>query len=420
MTQLSGKLTAPPLRTLFVFGLLLAAALRLILLTSPGMTADLDLFVIWAHSIATSPLGHAYDQNISFPPVMVYIWWFIGVVEPALRTAVSSIDPIVRVVMKTPASLADLGIALAIAWHLRSTPRWAVLGSLGFALSPAALDVSSWWGQYESIYVLAGVVAFVLAVRGHSLAAAVAIGVALSTKPQALTFVIPFAAWFLARDGWRGLIRAGLVGALTIGVLWLPFVAAGGVERYGQNVSGYQGIDYAFASFRAWNPWWVIQQLGGGDQLPDQTQILGPLTARNLGYLFALVGECLVGVLVFRARSPRALALGLATAVLVAFTLLTTMHERYAFGALAFLPLAFPDRRVLGLWIAYGIVFTLNLLSAVPPQPFVASVLPVDGPIGVAGSLAMTAITAVSIWLLVAEERRPAGSPPQDPHPSRE
>ena len=405
MTHLPRKLTAPPLRTLFVFGLLLAAALRLILLTSPGMTADLDVFVIWAHGIATSPLGHAYDQDISFPPVMVYIWWLIGIVEPALRTAVSSIDPIVRVVMKTPASLADFAIALVIAWHLRSTPRWAILGSLGFALSPAALDVSSWWGQYESIYVLAGVVAFVLAVRGHSLAAAVAIGVALSTKPQALTFVIPFAAWFLARDGWRGLIRAGVVGALTVGVLWLPFVAAGGVERYAQNVSDYQGVDYAFASFRAWNPWWVIQQLGGGGQLPDQTQILGPLTARNLGYVLALVGECGVAVLVFRARSPRALALGLAAAVLVAFTLLTTMHERYAFGALAFLPLGFPDRRVLGLWIAFSIVFALNLLSAVPPQPFVGTVLPVNGVAGIVGSIAMISVSVASLRLLILHSR---------------
>ena len=46
----------------------------------------------------------------------------------------------------------------------------------------------------------------------------------------------------------------------------------------------------------------------------------------------ALLGELAVFVLVYRARSPKALALGLAAAVLVAFCFLTTMHERYAFG----------------------------------------------------------------------------------------
>jgi len=404
MTHLPGKLTAPPLGVVFVLAMLLAAALRLVLLTSPGMTADLDQFVIWTHGIATAPLGHAYDQDIAFPPVMVYVWWLLGVVEPALRTTVTSIDPIVRVVMKAPASLADLGIAVAIAWHLRTTPRWAVFGALGFALNPVALDVSAWWGQYESMYVLAGVIAFVLAVRGQSLLAAVAIGIAVSTKPQALVFVIPFAAWFLARDGWRGLLTAALAMTATVAISWVPFVAAGGVEHYAQNVAQYQDNAFAFVSFRAWNPWWLIEQLGGSNPLSDQTRLLGIVTARNVGYLLAVVGECAVGWLVFRARSPRALALGLATAVLVAFTLLTTMHERYAFGALAFLPLAFPDRRVLGLWIAFTVVYTLNLLSAVPPQPFVATLLPVNGPIGVVGSIVLTALTGWSAALLASAD----------------
>jgi Gpi18-like mannosyltransferase len=411
MTQLPGKLTAPPLGVVFALGMLMAAVLRVALLTSPGMTADLDQFVIWAHGIATSPLGQAYDQDIAFPPVMVYVWWLLGVIEPALRTTVTSIDPIVRVVMKAPANLADLGIAVAIAWHLRSTPRWAVLGALGFAFSPAVLDVSSWWGQYESMYVLGGVIAFVLAVRGHSLLAAVAIGIAVSTKPQALVFVIPFGAWFLARDGWRGLLTAALAMAATVALSWVPFVAASGVERYAQNVAAYQDNAFAFVSFRAWNPWWLIEQLGGVNPLPDQTRILGIVTARNLGYLLAVVGECAVGWLVFRARSTRALALGLATAVLVAFTLLTTMHERYAFGALAFLPLALPDRRILWLWIAFTLVYTLNLLSAVPPQPFVATVLPVNGLIGIVGSIALTALTAWSAALLASIDDPPVRRP---------
>jgi Gpi18-like mannosyltransferase len=40
------------------------------------------------------------------------------------------------------------------------------------------IDVSAWWGQYESIYVLLAVVAFLLAARGHSLWAAAALAVA--------------------------------------------------------------------------------------------------------------------------------------------------------------------------------------------------------------------------------------------------
>ena len=45
------------------------------------------------------------------------------------------------------------------------------------------------------------------------------------------------------------------------------------------------------------------------------------------------------------------------------------MHERYAYGALVFLALLIPERRLRWLGVAFGIVFTLNLLAAVPPTP---------------------------------------------------
>jgi Gpi18-like mannosyltransferase len=284
-----------------------------------------------------------------------------------------------------------------------------VLGGLAILLHPAVIDVSAWWGQYESIYVLFGAVAYVLAVRGHSLWAAAALGIALMTKPQALPFLVPFSAWLLARDGWRGVLRAGAVGVAVIVALWLPFLAAGGPQAYARNLSEYQGDIFAILSLRAWNSWWLVQELlAGGSFVSDQTGVLGPITLRYVGLALALLGELAVFGLVYRARSPRALALGLAAAVLVAFSLLTTMHERYAFGALVFLPLAFPDRRAAWLALAFGVVFTLNLLAAVPPSPEIGAALPVSGLLGVAGSIALLAIAAATIWLLGDEARQGA------------
>ncbi|HEX2754639.1 MAG TPA: hypothetical protein VHM48_04210, partial [Candidatus Limnocylindrales bacterium] len=326
--------------------LIVAVAVRIALWPTPGLPGDLDQFVLWVNGIATHGLANAYDQNLSFPPVMAYVWGVLAAIEPAFRTATTAADPAIRAIMKAPASLADLALGLIVVWHLRATPRWALLGGAAIVLHPAVIDVSAWWGQYESIYVLAGVVAYVLAVRGHSLWAAAALGVALMTKPQALPFLVPFGAWFLARDGWRGAARAALVGAVVIAILWLPFLAAGGVQAYARNLTTYQGDIFAILSLRAWNAWWLVQELfAGGQFVSDQGAILGPITLRHVGYGLALLGEVAVFALVYRARSARALAYGLAAAVLVAFCLLTTMHERYAFGALAFLVLAFPDRR---------------------------------------------------------------------------
>jgi Gpi18-like mannosyltransferase len=329
---------------------------------------------------------------------MALIWGILAAIEPAFLTVTTSADPVIRAVMKTPASLADVAIAIILAWHLRSTPRWAPLAAAAVLLHPAVIDVSAWWGQYESIYVLFGVIAFVLAVRGHSSWAAVALGVALMTKPQALPFLVPFAAWFLGREGWIGAVRAVAAGAATIVVLWLPFVGAGGPIHYAENLGTYQGDIFAILSLRAWNLWWLVQELlAGGQFVSDQGAVLGPLTLRHLGYALALIAEVAIFVLVYRARTSRALAWGLAAAVLAAFGLLTTMHERYAYGAIVFLLLAFPDRHAAWTALGLGVVFTLNLLAAIPPTTDIGALLPVSGVVGVGGSVAMLTILAICL-----------------------
>ena len=395
----------------FLIGFALAPVVRILFLQEPGLTGDLDQFVLWVHGIATQPFGHAYDMNISFPPVMVYIWAWLTTLTPDFQSVTTSADPAIRALMKLPATLADLGLGLLVAMYLRRTPGWAILGSFAILFHPAVIDVSAWWGQYESIYVLFGAVAFVLAVRGHSLFAAVALAVAVMTKPQALPFLVPFAAWFVARDGWLGAAKAAAVGAATIVVLWLPFVGAGGPQGYLRNLGEYQGEIFAILSIRAWNPWWLVQELfAGGQFVSDAGLIVGPITLRHVGYGLALLGELAVFLAVYRARTPRALALGLAAAILVAFCLLTSMHERYAFGVLVFLPLAFPDRRAAWLAAAFGVVFTLNLLAAVPPTPDIAAALPVSGLLGIVGSIAMTGIAIVTLKLLLDEKPGPTAT----------
>jgi hypothetical protein len=401
--------------------LVVAATVRILLWPTPGLPDDLDQFVLWVHGIATGGLANTYDQNVTFPPTIAYVWGALSAVEPAFRTATTSADPAIRAIMKAPASIADLALGLVVVRHLRATPRWALLGGAAILLHPAVIDVSAWWGQYESIYVLGGVVAYVLAVRGHSLWAAAALAIALMTKPQALPFLVPFGAWFLARDGRRGLVRAALVGAAVIAALWLPFLAAGGVQGYARNLGEYQGDIFAILSLRAWNLWWLVQELlAGGQFVSDQGAIAGPLTLRAGGYGLALAGELAVFALVRRAPTPRILAYALAAAVLVAFCLLTTMHERYAFGALAFLVLAFPDRRAAWLALAFGVVFTLNLMAAVPPSEEIGKWLPVVGPLGVAGSIAMLAILSATFAVLRGEaassaDTRAPGEDPSNP-----
>ncbi len=368
----------------------------------PGLAGDVNDFLAWARAISANGLGTAYDEPISFPPVLPWIWWSLGSLAPGLLNPAPN-DPVALALIKLPATLADLGIAAIVGWSLRDRPGWAVAATLAVLLHPAIFYVSAWWAQFESVYVLPMLVAWVLAMRGRPGWAAVAIAVSLMAKPQALPLAIPFAAWFLATSGWRGTARAAVIGAVTIVVLWMPFLAAGGPGRYLGNLADYSA-QFAVLSLRAWNPWWILQSLtGGGDFVADGSAVFGPVTFRWLGIAIAGLLEALVFLWVLRRPTASGLAWGLAAAGLVAFVGLTTMHERYAYPALIFLVVLFPDRRAVALWVALGIIYTLNLVAAVPPTPEVGAALPADGWLGIAGSTAMTAMAVSTLWGL----RRP-------------
>jgi Gpi18-like mannosyltransferase len=281
-----------------------------------------------------------------------------------------------------------------------------VIGAASILLHPAVIDVSAWWGQYESIYMLSALAAAVLAINGRNGWAAAAIAISVMTKPQALPLLLPFAAWFWATGGWRETVRAGIVGAGVVAALWLPFIAQGGPQDYASNLATYQNEIFNVLSLRAWNIWWLVQEASaGGAFIADDVSILGPVTLRHLGYGIALLLNLGVATMVFRDPRPRTLILGLVASVLVFFSFATQMHERYAYGAVIFaaLLIAEPTMRWFGLLLS--VVFTLNLVAAVPPTPEMAMRLPVMGFPAVVGSIAMLAITA-SAWLAMG-----AGSP---------
>lgn len=383
-------------------------AIRAILIPASGLRADLDAFTGWTHWIATHPLSEAYRTDLAFPPVGAYLFWLLGLVEPAFRTATDASDPAIRLAFKLPAVLADAGLVVGVGYLLRDRPRWAIAAALGVLLSPVVIYVSAWWGQLESIYVLAGLIAAILAIGGRPYLAAVALGVALMAKPQALAFIPPFAALAVACLGWRGSIRAGAVLAGTVFVLWLPFLAEDGPRQYLQTLATYQTGIFAILSLRAWNAWWILQSVvAGNDFATDGGAILGPLSPRILGYLIVGLLEVVIVRAVVRAPTQRGLLLGLAASVLVFFGVLTSVHERYAYAALIFLAPLIPDRRVLLTWLALTAVMILNLLAAVPPTAEIGAALPIGGPLGLAGSLAMIVLSGVVIWLLVSERASP-------------
>ncbi len=386
----------------FVLGL----GVRLVLLPTVGLRDDTDLFAGWVHGLANGQLSDAYRLGINFPPVMVYILWLVGQVQPAFQAATDAADAMVRAAIKAPASLADVGLAAGVWWYLRDRRGWATIGAAAILLHPDIIDVSAWWGQFESIYVLGGLLAVLFAAAGRPRLAAVALGLALMTKPQALPFAIPFAAWYVGRHGWRETAICTAIGAATVGLVWLPFLADDGVGQLLRTLDQRQNAEFAVLSLRAWNPWWILQSGAGGDFLSDRGALLGPLSPRTIGLFVFVALEVGVFVAVLRRPDSRTLVLGLAASVLTAFVALTTMHERYAYASVVFLALLLPERQTRWLWAVLSVTFTANLLAAIPP-PLPWGAIPIGGPVGLIGSVAMLSVAAGCLMLLAEAVRRP-------------
>ena len=187
--------------------------------------------------------------------------------------------------LKLPAVLADFGLAACVAWILRATPVWAGVGAVVVLLHPATWYVSAWWGQYESIYVLRRCWRCCSRSAGGTGSAAAALAVAVLTKPQALPFLVPFAAWFLARGGGPGCSgRPPSARRRVRPVAALPRRRR--PVRYLQNLGEYQNDIYSVMSLRAWNFWWIVQELASGEEfVSDRVPIIGPITFRVLGFV---------------------------------------------------------------------------------------------------------------------------------------
>ena len=390
-------------------------AIRVVLLPTEGLRGDIDQFVGWVHHIATQGLSTLYEGTdagpVTFGPVMAYIWALLAAVQPAFATVTDASDPAIRALMKVPASLADIGLAALVVYGLRDRPRWAAIGGAVVLLVPATWYLSAWWGQYEAIFALSALAAVIAATKGRNDLAAILIAVSLMTKPQAIAFVIPFAAWFWATGGWRGVVRAGVLGAVTAAVLWIPFLPTGPLG-YLRNLGTYQNEIFNVLSLRAWNPWWILQVVAaGGAFIRDDVAIIGPLTLRHVGYLVTAVLSVLIGLAIVRDARPRTFVLGVVASVLAIFTWMTQMHERYAYAALIIVLLVVPDRAVRWMAAVLGVVFTLNLISAVPATPAIEAALPVAGVLGIAGSVAMVALSIWALRSLAVDRTKPQRGP---------
>jgi len=361
-------MTAPPRRRSTAVGglaglLVLGALARIAGLWGPGHTGDIQAFVMWAEGAAQHGLGAYYDAggDANYPP-MLYLLWPLGValdgrdLEFAIR------------LLSVPFDLA-LGALLYVAVRRVATRREGLLAAAFYLFNPAVLMSGPIWGQVDGMGALPMVGAIVAVSRGRVALAAVLAVLAGLLKPQfgiAGLVLAGLALFWLRRpDGGRGVSRDGAVRALLLAgsaavtflVVLLPLDLD--PARY-LAIIGATFERYPFISQFAFNPWAVL--FGFNDADGEWLRV---------GTGLALAG-IVASLWLLRRRRDLVGLLGVGVLIgLVVYFLPTRVHERYLFGAVAFLaPLAALRPGLRAPFVVLSVAFFLTLAYVVATSPY--------------------------------------------------
>ncbi len=364
-----------------------AIALRLWILVQPDVVYawDMALFVSWARGLNELGMQGFYDSGVfcDYPPVLVLlvrgVGWFVGLIvaEPS--------DYAYQVALKSLAVAGDFAIG-GLLWRegtrLFGESKGLLVCGL-YLLNPVAVYDSAVWGQFDSIYTMFLVAAFVLVSRGRWVLVGAAAAFALSAKFQAVA-VLPLALLEAFRIGAvRGVAKFASGAAVAIILVAAPFIATDTVSQiwnraYVDVVGQYDSLTHN--AFNVWSfagdpsrtdttpPVEIVRAVAGDRESVafDESPLLG-LTLRRLSMLLFAVAVAVV--LSLYSRRPGTLnRWGAAGLLVLSFYLFPTeMHERYAYPALALLaPWAASSRGRERLYWALTIAVTLNLVAVLP------------------------------------------------------
>ena len=361
-----------------------ALLIRLLLAPYTGFWGDLAVYRSWVTRLHDVGLHDFYSSGppAEYPPGYLYVLWLISHVSTTPG----------YLLLKLPSLVADLGIAwIAGTYAARLAPqqikeRWPVrtLVAAAVLFNPAVLALSSVWGQVDAVPAMFVLWSLLLLIASpprlrYEIAAFLLFAVAISIKPQS-AFVVPVMLYVLYRrhlyrrslsEVIDGALRIGLIGAVSLGawlVSGLPFgLGPVSLVRFNDDAAN----NHAFTSANAFNLWGVVG-FWRNDSVGDHVVSFAGISAFHIGLLLFAVAT---GVVLWQIHAaigrgaPEATALTIAAAsvALLAFALLTRMHERYMFLALVvFAPVIF----LRPLRIVYAALSALFLLDLWAPYAF--------------------------------------------------
>lgn len=355
-----------------------ALLLRIAIAPHLGFFIDLRFFRTWATELRDVGTQGFYEADpiADYPPGYLYILWLIGKISASPG----------YLLLKTPALIGDLALAwiagtfaarLAPSSMTQRVPVRAVVAA-AVLFNPAVIALSAGWGQVDVVpvsFVLASLLLLFTGVPSlrREIAAFLLIGIAFSMKPQTC-LVLPVMVYALYRrylhhrprpDLIDGGLSIALCGALSLCV-WIASGLAFGLSpvelvRFYRESASVADV----TSANAFNFWGVVA-FWRNDASGDDVFTVAGIPALYVGLLLLVAATGFVLWHAHRAigrgaDETRVLLVAGAVQSLLAFTVLTRMHERYLFLTLACLaPLVFA-RQFRFTYAALSALFLFNL-----------------------------------------------------------
>ena len=373
--------TASKKTYILFFILLFGLVLRLMIAPSGGYEFDIGVNEGWAKSAAMLGMVQSYMEQVdgtmlpNYPPFSLMIFTIAGHIYQWMDPGFDRLSPLLRIVIKFPAILADILTALCLFAIVRRTrsERAGLLAALIYMLHPAVIYDSTVWGQTDSLYTLLIVATLWAAISKRWFFCGLFTVLAFFTKLQSI-ILLPTVFFFMLR-GWKPSLRVAIGGCIGAIIILVPFAIAGNfspiIDVYVHTVGFYHSL-----SFGGYNVWPILFVNAMGTT--DSDLLFHVISYRLAGLLVfcltTLLIVCLRGWQIAKPLHPsRVPELPLLVTALTAYSFFlfnTEMHERYLFPLMALsLPLIFVSRRGAVLYILGSLFFWLNLLGQLPLGP---------------------------------------------------
>lgn len=319
---------------------------------------DLNYYILWSQGVHNG-FFNAYEHiaSLDYPPMWLFPMYIVGffTTNPAIQAA----EPYFILALKIFQILFDVAIISLIYVVLRKKNQvFALLLAASWAINPATIVNSSFWGQTDSVMIFLLLVSFWLLEERRMVAAMVWFCIACLTKFQCLYFAPVILLYlFFSKYDVKTIIKAIGAGVAVVLGVFLPFMINSGILLPFEVYFGGHG-QYKEATLNAFN----LYGLFGLNRKSDVQPLLGPITLNHISLFITLLILAIVVYLYFKApkKSSWLLCFVLMQSI---FMLTSRMHERYQIPVLIFCLVAIvyhKSSRLFGVYILQTVMVFIN------------------------------------------------------------